>query len=165
MEKRISYAQFQSVKAVAKACDPIQRKIEPLRKKIEALEEQCSAYEKQIKAIEKGIVEVTGFSVYDLVKKVVETTGTDANGKPIKSTKWQPTDIVSYDDKNKMYIVRSKEETEPTLPFNEVKEEEAPIVPPTTEGGFGSDFDLDKERVQQEAVHTFDPVESDSIFD
>ena len=54
-----------------------------------------------------------GFHVTDLVKKVIEPTGkTDAKtGKPIKVTKYLPTEIVSYDEATKEYVI--------TVPENE----------------------------------------------
>lgn len=157
MEKRISYAQFQSVKAVAKACDPIQRKIEPLRRKINALLEECQAYERQISAIEQGIVEVIGFHVSDLVKKVVETKGTDPKtGKPITSTKWLPTDKVRYDDTTKVYVVRTEEAAAPEREERKVAEETLELPMPQA----GNDYDLDKEKLDD-----FMPAEPESIFD
>ena len=40
----------------------------------------------------------------ELVKKVIEP-GVDVNGQPKKTTKWLPTDIVSYDEKHKQYVI------------------------------------------------------------
>ena len=106
MEKRISYTQFQSVKAVAKACDPIIRKREAIKAKIEELAEEYKGYNTQIEALEAGIMTVIGFHVYDLVKKTIEPTGaTDKEGKPIKVTKYLPTDIVAYDEQTKQYVI------------------------------------------------------------
>ena len=166
MEKRIPYAQFQSVKAVAKACDPIQRKIEPLRRKIKALEEECQAYEKQIAAIEAGIVEVMGFHVSDLVKKVIENKGIDPKtGKTMTSSKWVPTDRVSYDDATKTFVVTDTAADAPEEGSVDEKEEEKAetqaeesITTPMT--GTGNDLDDDKEKFEG-----FMPAEPDSIFD
>lgn len=58
MEKRINYSQFQSVKAVAKAIDPIVRKRETIIKKIRELAEECKGYDTQIEALESGIVSI-----------------------------------------------------------------------------------------------------------
>ena len=111
MEKRISYSQFQSVKSVAKAIDPVVRKMAPLRKKIEELAAEYKAYQTQVDALEAGIVSIIGFHTADLVKKVIEPTGkTDANGKPLMVTKYLPTDIVSYDEQKKQYVVSLPEE-------------------------------------------------------
>lgn len=106
MEKRISYSQFQQVKSAAKMIDPLQRKMQPLRKKIEGLVGELKSYQTQVDALEAGIVQILGFHVSDLVKKVIEPTGkTDANGKPLMSTKYLPTDIVSYDEQKKEYVI------------------------------------------------------------
>jgi len=152
MEKRISYTQFQSVRSVAKAIDPIVKKLKPIEDKIQALEEERKNYQAMIAALEKGIVEVTGFHVTDLVKKVVEVTGTNAEGKPIKSTKFLPTDIVRYDEAKKQYVVAIEEEEVTT-------ENEEPIEVPTTEGVFGNDFDYDAQRVEEEKQ--IDPLSND----
>ena len=143
MEKRISYRDFQSIKAIAKAIDPQIRERESIQKKLNKLVEDLETCESQIKAIEVGIVQNIGFHVSDLVKKVVEVTGTSADGKPIKSTKYVPTDIVSYDDAKKQYVI--------TIP-----DEEEKVELPTAEGTFGSDYDIDKERVQQGYIEPSD---------
>lgn len=124
MEKRISYQQFQSVKAVAKAIDPIMRKVNPVKEKIEALVQEYKAYMTQVDALQAGIVQIIGFPVTDLVKKVIEPTGaTDPKtGKPIKTTKYVPTDIVSYDEQHKQYII--------TVPDNDGSAEPEESVQP-----------------------------------
>lgn len=162
MEKVISYSQFQSVKNVAKAMDPIMRKFEPIRKKMEALKEEAEGYQKMIDALEQGIVSITGFHVADLVKKVVEVTGTTADGKPIKSTKFLPTDIVKYDEAKKQYVVTVpdpvdelaalKKKMDGMMEQEDEENTEEPLRVPA-ESAYGSDFDLDKEKIQQEADH------------
>ena len=119
MEKRISYSQFQSVKCVAKACDPQISKRNSLKEKIEKLAQEYKDCVTQIDSLQAGIVAVLGVSVDALVKKVIEP-GLDANGKPKKTTKYLPTDIVSYDEKHKQYVI--------TLP-----DPEAPEAIPSTE--------------------------------
>ena len=127
MEKRISYQQFQSVRAVAKAIDPIQRKQKLVRDKIEALANEYKGYTAQIEALEAGIVQIIGFHVSDLVKKIYEG----------KLSKYVPTDNVTYDEVTKQYVITTPDTSEP-------------IVPPTTEDGPGSDFDADVENNQEE---------------
>ena len=129
MEKRISYTQFQSVKSVAKAVDPIIRKMQTTKSKIESLVEEYKSYQMQVDALEAGVLQVIGYHVTDLVKKVMEP-GTDGKGNPTKTTKYVPTDMVHYDAAAKQYVIGQEEET---------------VVPPTTEDGPGSDFDADKE--------------------
>lgn len=147
MEKRISVTAFRSVKNVAKAIDPTIRKREAVKKKIEALAEEYKVYDKQVSTLEAGIAETIGFRVEELVTKVVETTGTDANGKPIKTTKYVPTNIVSYDEKAKQYVI--------TVP-NAAAEASVPETVSTK----GSDFDADKEVVEASVENN----QTDSIF-
>ena len=104
MEKRISFDQFQSVKRVAQACNPLMVKREKIKAKIEALAKEYKDYDTQIASLEAGIKQVVGFRVEELVKKVIEPS-VDANGQPKKTTKYLPTDIVSYDDNKKQFIV------------------------------------------------------------
>ena len=111
MEKRISYSQFQQVKAAAKMINPNICKIESLKKKIEPLAEEIESLQTLNASLEEGIVKIIGFHVYDLVKKVIEPTGTtDKAGKPIKVTKYLPTDIVSYDEQKKEYVITIPDE-------------------------------------------------------
>ena len=104
MEKRISFDQFQSVKRVAQACNPLMVKREKIKAKIEALNKEYNDYDTQIASLEAGIKQVVGFRVEELVKKVIES-GVDVNGRPKKTTKYLPTDIVSYDENKKQFII------------------------------------------------------------
>lgn len=159
MEKRISFFNFQSVKSVAKAIDPHQKTLLTLRKKALSLKEEYAekqaklkqemeekagrikqefdACEAQINALEAGILQVTGFHVADLVKKVIEPTGkTDPKtGKPLKVTKYLPTDIVTYDENAKEYVITIPDDTDNTS----TAEPECPVHEETA----GSDFDKD----------------------
>lgn len=146
MEKRISYSQFQSVKCVAKACDPLISKRAKLKEKIDKLTAEYDGCDTQIKSLEAGIVTVIGFPVDMLVKKVIEP-GVDVNGLPKKTTKYLPTDIVSYDEKHKQYIISvddtpctpntpttPTEPTEPTTSQTEsVTEDTMPVDTPVFE--------------------------------
>lgn len=114
MEKRISFDQFQSVKRVAQACNPLMVKREKIKAKIEAFNKEYNDYDTQIASLEAGIKQIVGFRVEELVKKVIEP-GVDANGQPKKTTKYLPTDIVSYDENKKQFIV--------SIPDNGPKEE------------------------------------------
>nr|DAW35382.1 MAG TPA: hypothetical protein [Caudoviricetes sp.] len=109
MEKRISYSQFQSVKSVAKACDPLMVKKAKLKAKLDAIYEEYNNLDAQVSALEAGIFQIIGFHVNDLVKKVIETSQ-DKNGKEVKTTKYLPTDIVSYDKDNKQFIIKVPED-------------------------------------------------------
>lgn len=143
MEKRIKYSQFQQVKNAAKMIDPLKRKMEPIRKKIEALASEYKNYQTQINALESGIVQIIGFHVDQLVRKVVEPTGkTDAKGKPIMSTKYVPTDMVHYDEHKKEFVIAIPDSTQ------------AP-EPSTTESQPESDSDSDIENTESvEEVET-----------
>ena len=112
MEKRISYFEFQSVKSVAKAIDPMVREKEKLEAQVKELAEKYKAVQAEIGLYEAGVVKNIGFHVTDLVKKVIEPTGkTDAKtGKPIKVTKYLPTEIVSYDEATKEYVIAVPED-------------------------------------------------------
>lgn len=117
MEKRISYSQFQQVKSAAKMMDPNMRKIEALKNKIMPLVAEMKSLQALNDSLEEGIVKVIGVPVYKLVKKVIEPTGaTGRDGKPIKVTKYLPTDIVSYDEQKKQYVIQ--------LEGNDAKEKE-----------------------------------------
>lgn len=109
MEKRISYSQFQSVKSVAKACDPLIVKKNKLKAKLDAIYEEYNNLSTQVSALEAGVLQIIGFHVDDLVKKVIETSQ-DKNGKEVKITKYLPTEIVSYDKDSKQYIISVPDE-------------------------------------------------------
>lgn len=112
MEKRISFDQFQSVKRVAQACNPLVVKRDKIRAKLEALAAEYKDYDTQISSLEAGIKQVVGFRVEDLVKKVIEP-GVDVNGMPKKTTKYIPTSIVSYDETKKQYVITTPDIEEP----------------------------------------------------
>lgn len=138
MEKRISYSQFMQVKSAAKMIDPIRRKMEPIKAKITALAEEYKKNETQINALEKGIVEILGFHVSDLVKKVIES-GVDGKGNAVKITKYVPTDIVTYDSVKKQFVITLPE---PIDHYADNQENQENVS--------GSDFDADAERISAE---------------
>lgn len=151
MEKRVSYVVFQSIKCVAKACDPLITKRKKVEEKIAKLQEEAEAYDAQIKSLEKGIHDMVGFRVEELVKKEITETGTDAKGKPIKTTRYIPTDIVRYDQPSKQYIITVPEEEKPQEPTYRTPVESA-----------GSDFDIDKKGTTDEEI--VDPFNDPEIF-
>lgn len=110
MEKRISFDQFQSVKRVAQACNPLMTKRDKIKAKMEALAIEYNSYDTQIASLEAGIKQVVGFRVEELVKKVIEP-GVDANGQPKKTTKYLPTDMVSYDETKKQFVITVPNDT------------------------------------------------------
>ena len=110
MEKKISYSQFQSVKSVAKACDPLIVKRNKIKAKLDVLQQEYDDLNGQVSALEAGILQIIGFHVEELVHKVIETSQ-DKNGKEVKTTKYLPTDIVSYDKDAKQYIINVPDAT------------------------------------------------------
>ena len=111
MKKSISFDEFQSVKRVAQACNPLKVKRDKVQVKIEALQAEYNAYDTQISALEAGIKSIIGFRTEELVKKII-VPGTDKNGKEIKTTKYVPTDLVTYDKDKKQYVITVPDATE-----------------------------------------------------
>lgn len=130
MEKRISFAEFQSVKNVARACNPLMMKRERIRSQIEKLVLEYKDYDAQIQTLEVGIKQRTGYRVEELVKKIIE---------PDKVTKYVPTSIVTYDDVAKQYVISCPDAPDNN---NQIIETDAHNELPTTENA-GSDFDVD----------------------
>jgi len=129
MKKSISFDEFQSVKRVAQACNPLKVKRDKVQAKIEALQAEYNAYDTQISALEAGIKSIIGFRTEELVKKII-VPGTDKNGKEIKTTKYVPTDIVTYDKDKKQYVItipdapETNEDTNASDTEEEVSEDE-----------------------------------------
>lgn len=150
MEKRISVTEYRAAVNIAKACSPITTKRESIKAKIAKLQEEYDSYDAQIQAFEQGIKTLTGFRVEEIVKKVVETTGTDAKtGKPIKTTKYIPTNIVKFDETTKQYVITAPDEN---------------LVMLTTENVAGNDYDIDKENIQKEEAPEAEDTFTDFEF-
>lgn len=165
MEKRISFDQFQSVKRVAQACNPLMVKREKIKVKIEALAKEFKDYDTQIASLETGIKQVIGFRVEELVKKVIEP-GVDANGQPKKTTKYLPTDIVSYDEQHKQYVIhipddntkevsKSFSESEETTATSEENNMETSTEEPDTDTEINNE---DAQAVETEDIPTDAPI-------
>lgn len=166
MEKRISFDQFQSVKRVAQACNPLMVKREKIKAKIEALNKKYSDYDTQIASLEAGIKQIVGFRVEELVKKVIEP-GVDINGQPKKTTKYLPTDIVSYDENKKQFIVSipdDESEDVETKSFSESEETASPSEENNMETSTeeldtnAGTEDEDTQAVETESVPTDAPI-------
>ena len=112
MEKRISYSAFQSVQSMAKACNPMVIEREKKLVLIKKLQKEYNDIDDKIKMLETGIISNIGFRTEELVKKVVETTTTQS-GRTVKNTKYVPTDIVSYDENTKEYVITIPDEETP----------------------------------------------------
>lgn len=155
MEKRISYNDFQSIKRVAQACVPIIATRNKLGAKLQELVQKYNNAIAQIEALQAGIKKVYGFPVEALVKKVVES-GVDTNGKPKKTTKYLPTDIVTYDEQHKQYVISVPDAVSTENKETPVEEEEKKateltddadnVVETTTEE---PSTDTPKEKVEQ----------------
>lgn len=131
MEKRISYSDFMAVKRTAQLVNPTIQKREAVRKKIEGLVKEFNNYDAQVKSFEAGIKQITGLRVEELIKKVVEpaynedgTPKVDKEGKPVKTTKYVPTSIVSYDKEHKQYVITTPDPVETTAENTEAVSEE-----------------------------------------
>lgn len=155
MEKRISFDQFQSVKRVAQACNPLAVKRDKIRARIEALAAEYKDYDTQISSLEAGIKQVVGFRVEELVKKVIEP-GVDVNGQPKKTTKWLPTDIVSYDEKHKQYVI--------TTPEAEAPVTETPVAETPIENAGTKEEPVAEDNVENKAEDTDEIPSGDEIF-
>lgn len=126
MQTTIKVAQYRTLVRVAQACDPEITAKNRCLAKIEALQNEVDQHQKQIDAFDAGVRNLTGFPVEALIRKVI-ISGTDANGKPTKTTKYVPTDIVTYDEKNKEYIITTPGEEQPAEPVDKT------IAPAETE--------------------------------
>lgn len=168
MEKRISFDQFQSVKRVAQACNPLMVKREKIKVKIEALAKEYKDYDTQIASLEAGIKQVVGFRVEELVKKVIEP-GVDANGQPKKTTKYLPTDIVSYDETKKQFIVSIPDEESEDVETKSFSESEE-TAPSSEENNMETsteelDTNTEAENEDTQAVETEDVPADTPIFE
>ena len=154
MKKTISYAQFQSVKAIAKACNDPMRRRAAAQEKIQKLLEECKEYDNQIESIGAGVFQMTGFHVDDWVKRIEEPTGkfNEKTGKPLTTIKFVPAKAVSYDEKTRQFTL-------------ELPDADAPVVPPTTEDGPGSDYDVDEENVVEESSEEIEEGEFEEVED
>lgn len=126
MEKRISYDIFMSVKRIAQACNPFYAKRDKVKRQIEKLAAEYKSYDTQIQSLEAGIKAITGFRVEELVQKVIEpamkedgTPQLTSDGKPVKTTKYVPTSMVSYDKEHKQYVINVPEPLTDAAPVEE----------------------------------------------
>lgn len=126
MKKEITVQQYRTAVRVAQACDPLITKKNNVKAKMQKLQEEVEEYQAQIDALDAGIRKIIGFPVEALVKKTI-TPGVDGNGKAIKTTKYVPTDIVSYNEETKKYEIIVDE------PCCQASSEEAPDAVPEVE--------------------------------
>lgn len=129
MEKRISYSDFLAVKRTAQLVNPTIQKRDAVKKKIETLAQEYNNYDAIVKSYETGIKQMTGLRVEELVKKVIEpavnedgTPKIGKDGKPVKTTKYLPTSIVSYDKGHKQYVITVPDEPDDKVPAEQASE-------------------------------------------
>ena len=167
MEKRISYSEFKSVKSVAKSCDPMITKRNKLKAKIEELAKEYKSCDDYISTLEAGVVKIIGFRVEELVKKVMEP-GVDNNGQPKKTTKYLPTDIVSYDEKHKQYVITISDDNTEDAETKSFSGEET--ATPSEENNMETsteepDINTEAENEDTQAVETEDVPTDAPIFE
>lgn len=113
MEKRISVTEFRAIKRIAQAVNPLVVKKNKLEEQIKELVQEYNSYKEQIKGMEHGVIAMTGYQSEDLIKKVVEPNGKfDKEGRPLKETKYLPTDLIHRDEVKGDYIIVSPEPSE-----------------------------------------------------
>ena len=153
MEKRISFFEFQSVKSVAKAIEPKLREQAKIKNQMEKLANEYKKCDADIAALESGVVSLIGFHVQDLIKKVVEDTGrVDKEGNPVKVTKYVPTDIVTYDDTAKQYVITTSDEETVVEETPAEEPTEAPVVEVNNEFNTDGDIPFDEPADKEEEI-------------
>lgn len=125
MEIKVSVIKFRSAVNLMKACSADLSKCESLKAKIAALQEEYDACMDNANDTLSGFEKRNGVSVFNLVKKIYVTTGTDANGKETRAAKYVAADGVRYDETKREYIV--------TVPDAEPVEEEPAEEEPAEE--------------------------------
>lgn len=105
MTKSLSTRQFAMIKRVAQNVNPLVTKKQKLRDKMHQLIEEIDAIEKEITGHEMGVISLTGgYTSSDLITKRMEDTGkVDANNRPIKTPKYEPSGLVAYNETTHMY--------------------------------------------------------------
>lgn len=108
MNKTLTVRQFAAVKRVAMNVNPLVSKKNKLMDKISKLREEVEALNDEIMGHEMGIQALTGGFVSEdlLVKRVEVTDKVDKNGQPIKVTKYEPSEIVTFNEELKVYEIK-----------------------------------------------------------
>lgn len=87
--KRFSKFEIATIKRTAQNVNPMVSKKEKIMKQIDILQEEYKRLDTMQEQYEASIKTMTGgYGTEDLVKKVIEATSVDRNGKPIKVTKY-----------------------------------------------------------------------------
>jgi hypothetical protein len=115
--KTLSVRQFATVKRVAQNVNPLVVEKNKLAAKIDKLNARYDELTEEIEGHEMGIKALTGgFTSEDLVVKRVEDTGkVSKDGKPIKTTKYEPKEgVVVFNEEANVYEIHAEEpEPEP----------------------------------------------------
>lgn len=127
--KTLTIRQLASIKRTAQNVCPMVTKKNKIAAKIAELGQQFNEINEQIKGWEGAVIAMTGMTSENIVRRVVtpvlDENGNqklDANGQPMKMTKYEPNmDILTYDEDKKVYIIN--ETTEPANEDTQVAEE------------------------------------------
>lgn len=102
----LSTRKWATIKKTAQIVQPNVAKKQRLEAQIADLQNQLAEANAAIAEWDGAIVRMTGYSSEQLIKRVVEPSGkTDANGKPLTTTKWIPTEIVSFNAETNTYVI------------------------------------------------------------
>lgn len=102
----LSTRKWATIKKTAQIVQPNVAKKQRLEAQIADLQNQLAEANAAIAEWDGAIVRMTGYSSEQLIKRVVEPSGkTDANGKPLTTTKWVPTELVSFNEETNTYVI------------------------------------------------------------
>ena len=102
----LSTRKWATIKKTAQIVQPNVAKKQRLEAQIADLQNQLAEANAAIAEWDGAIVRMTGYSSEQLIKRVVESSGkVDANGKPLTTTKWIPTELVSFNAENNTYVI------------------------------------------------------------
>ena len=102
----LSTRKWATIKKTAQIVQPNVAKKQRLEAQIADLQNQLAEANAAIAEWDGAIVRMTGYSSEQLIKRVVEPSGkVDANGKPLTTTKWVPTEIVSFNAETNTYVI------------------------------------------------------------
>ena len=102
----LSTRKWATIKKTAQIVQPNVAKKQRLEAQISDLQNQLAEANAAIAEWDGAIVRMTGYSSEQLIKRVVEPSGkVDANGKPLTTTKWIPTELVSFNEETNTYVI------------------------------------------------------------
>lgn len=120
--KTLTVRQMAAVKRVAMNVNPLVVKKNKLMDKICELRKEVESLNDEIMGHEMGIQALTGGLVSEdlLTKKVEVTDKVDKNGHPIKITKYEPSEIVTFNEELKVYEIKEDSVEDSTESNDEV---------------------------------------------